>query len=358
MVFTYFQAAIDPKKEPKFQLYELSLSNLHVVFDSRQGAAGDDADSGSEEEEEEGEDGNDDGLDDDAEDALQNKNTYANSRSSSKHALTSVEEGSDGFATDNPLHKNPVADAYMKKNRPASVRGVKFADDSGRGVSIEMSPHNSNASSSTSTPSTSPVPNSKVSEYASAQHVSESGSKSGATTNRVSFGAPPTSGEKAAGATTSRVSFGVDTKSEPATAPDTTVSTTSPSTASPLLTSSPAPSPSPSPSSSPRASAGPAGGRGMPGAGRGGMLSRAKSANAASLNSFNPRLSTSNDKPFEGTETGATADTTVATSTTTTGTTSSSEDSFPRTNLHQSLLANNSRSSSPTPDGTYFCLVV
>lgn len=318
-----------------------------MQFDSK-GAVEEEEESGSEDEEEEGS-GDEEAtirttrskyMDDDDIDALENIAAYneyggggspggirGSSMSSKKSVSIAQPDGVVGFVSDNPLHKNRTADAYLKKHRQPSGRGVKFAEEGSN--DIEMSPQ----SSTTNTPSSSLSRPDVVSAFASSSGNSAADSNTRATTNRVSFGAPPppaetSSSDAATSANTTANSTANTTSSSSATGNTTT--------SAPTVTTSPAPSPPPRPSPGPSAS--PAPGRGMPArgdssssvgegggrGGRGGMLSRAKSANAASFS--NAKLDLGNDVPINNSAvvfTGVT-ETTVATITS-----SSADDSAP-----------------------------
>ena len=225
------EVQIDPSKEPKFQLYELTISGLSVTLDSHTGSStvGDASDSDESESESNSQcsdrqmsRSNDDGDE-------TGQNSYVEFKQEQGLGVGGKEQVAGGFSTTNPLlNANKTADAYLKKARPNSKgRGVSFAAEEedkppssvGRSVDIEMSP----ASSFSASPSPSPItsPGRDLMSSVSTSEVVEAGD---------SEASPP------------------------------------PRTMPAKAASSPSPRPSP-------------GGRGA------GMLTRAKSANAASLGS-------------------------------------------------------------------------
>lgn len=144
---------IDPAKEPKFQLYELAISNLCVTFDSSAtGTAAEDEDSDSEEE-----DGSIDRLDSSSQDDADSpKNQFVGFAGNSNSNSASEKSGGEVFTSTNPLHgakgRSLVSDVKVAKSRPASSKGVSFASEPPPSEGIEMSP----SASATTSPLPSP----------------------------------------------------------------------------------------------------------------------------------------------------------------------------------------------------------
>jgi hypothetical protein len=126
-LFSSGAVAVDPKKEPKFELYELSLSGLSVAFDNNMMKSGDEYDD-DDEEEDDGED------DDDAEDIGDGKRPRSGRRSPKNKSRSNSRENIGSSSGSNEVSTNPNgsdSSAYFEFNSSNSNASSNISGSNG-----------------------------------------------------------------------------------------------------------------------------------------------------------------------------------------------------------------------------------